>query len=421
MAVKLHFPAIVHPVQGIRLASVAAGLKRDGVLDLVLIACPEDTQGAAVFTQNAFCAAPVLQARAHLAQCEPRYLLINAGNANAGTGSAGRADALACCQHVATRLGVPVAAVLPFSTGVIGQALPMAKLAYGIDALCNALQCDPQEGEQGSDAQAADWEAAARGIMTTDTQPKCFSERLCIAGRTVTITGICKGSGMIRPDMATMLAFIATDARVEPDSLRALLRSANERSFNSISIDGDTSTNDACVLLASGRAMPADGDALGPQHPDWPAFADAIERCCLALAQAIVRDGEGASKFIELHVRGGGDVAECRQVAYTIAHSPLVKTAFFASDANLGRLLAAIGRSGLLDLAIERVSIAVGGVAIVVNGEPAQDYTEARGQAAMQCEEISVAVDLGRGEAQWKVWTSDLSYDYVRINAEYRT
>ncbi len=410
MAVALRYPEIMHPVKGIKLASLSAGLKKTGADDMVLIACDAGTQAAAVFTQNAFCAAPVTLARKHLEHTHPRYLLINAGNANAGTGTEGMRNALRCCEQVAEQAGVSVPAVLPFSTGVIGEQLNLSLMQKGIGRFSGLLSED-------------NWLPASRGIMTTDTAPKGFSERILIDNVEVTVTGMCKGSGMICPNMATMLAFIATDARVDSESLQALLNQANARSFNSISIDGDTSTNDACVLLATGQAGHAipDNAVLDEQHPQWSTFAACIVRACESLAQSIVRDGEGATKFIEVAVTGGFDVAECRQVAYTIAHSPLVKTAFFASDPNVGRLLAAVGRSGLNGLDIEKVSLAIEDVVIVEKGEPASDYSEARAQAVMNRKEITVFVALGRGDAQWSIWTSDLSYDYLRINAEYRS
>ncbi len=405
MGVGLHYPQNMHPVKGIELASVAAGLKNTGANDMVLIACDVDTRAAAVFTTNAFCAAPITLARGHLERTAPRYLLINAGNANAGTGVEGMDNAARCCERVAQQFSVAASAVLPFSTGVIGEQLNMALVEKGIDSLGSALA-------------AENWPAASRGIMTTDTAPKGFSEIVCIDGCDVTVTGMSKGSGMICPNMATMLAFIATDARVDQGSLQAMLTAANAQSFNSITIDGDTSTNDACVLLATGQAGNRELDS---SHPQWSKFTDCINRACKSLAQSIVRDGEGATKFIEVRVSGGRDESECRRVAYTIAHSPLVKTTFFASDPNWGRLLAATGRSGLDNLDITQVSLAIDDVRIVENGEPAPNYSEARGKLVMDREEITVLVELGRGDAVWSIWTTDLSYDYVKINADYRS
>ena len=405
MGVGLYYPEKMHPVVGIELASVAAGLKHTGADDMVLIACDTDTQAAAVFTKNAFCAAPVTLARIHLGRTSPRYMLINSGNANAGTGAEGMRNANHSCEWVAQHFSVSTSEVLPFSTGVIGQQLNMPVVKKGIDLLNATLAAD-------------NWSRASRGIMTTDTAPKGFSEILYIDGVAVTVTGMSKGSGMICPNMATMLAFIATDASVNRDSLQTLLNHAVTRTFNSISIDGDTSTNDACVLLATGRAGNSE---LGANHPQWEIFSESIIRACKSLAQLIVRDGEGATKFVEIKVTGGRDDGECRRVAYTIAHSPLVKTAFFASDPNWGRLLAAVGRSGLDNLDVAQVSLAIDEVEIVKNGEPAVDYSEARGQRVMDREEITVLVELGRGDAGWSIWTTDLSSDYVRINAEYRS
>ena len=391
-------------VVGIRLGTACAGIKYPDRRDLVVIEAAVGTQVAAVFTRNAFRAAPVTVARVHLAAARPRYLLINTGNANAGTGRQGLADAEASCRTLAELTGCTPLDVLPFSTGVIGEPLPLFRLVAGLPAALAALQADG-------------WEDAAHGIMTTDTRPKWASRRLTLAGHQVTVTGIAKGSGMIRPDMATMLAFIATDAEVDEGLLRQALTEAMADSFNAITVDGDTSTNDACVLLATGQSgatIPASGD-------DYEQFAGMVREVCSELAQAIIRDGEGATKFITVRVEGGRDVAECRQVAYAIAHSPLVKTAFFASDPNWGRILAAVGRAGLADLDIDRVALYLDEVCIVREGGRAPDYTEAQGQAVMARSAITIRVELGRGEAAARVWTTDLSFDYVRINAEYRT
>ena len=391
-------------VTGIRLGVARAGIKYPDRRDLVVIEAAPGTQAAAVFTRNAFCAAPVILARSHLAAARPRYLLINTGNANAGTGRQGLADADASCQALAQRSGCRPEEVLPFSTGVIGEPLPLFRLISGLPAALAALRADG-------------WDEAAAGIMTTDTRPKRASRQLQLAGCTVTIAGIAKGAGMIRPDMATMLAFIATDAEVEPGLLQQLLTDAVAASFNAITVDGDTSTNDACVLLATGQAgarVPASGE-------DRERFAAALDEVCIELAQAIIRDGEGATKFITVQVEGGHDVAECRQVAYTIAHSPLVKTAFFASDPNWGRILAAVGRSGLKALDLDRVEIYLDEARIVQGGGRDPAYTEALGQEVMSRSEITIRVVLGRGAATARIWTTDLSFDYVRINAEYRT
>ncbi len=391
-------------VAGIRLGTARAGIKYPDRRDLVVVELAAGTQAAAVFTRNAFCAAPVTVARVHLSAASPRYLVINTGNANAGTGQQGLADAEASCRALAERTGCQPEDVLPFSTGVIGEPLPLFRLITGLPAALAGLRPDG-------------WADAAAGIMTTDTRPKWASRRLTLAGREVTVTGIAKGAGMIRPDMATLLAFIATDAAVDPALLRPILREAVAGSFNAITVDGDTSTNDACLLLAtgqSGASVPATGD-------DRARFAAAVDEVCVELAQAIVRDGEGATKFITVRVEGGRDAAECRQVAYTIAHSPLVKTAFFASDPNWGRILAAVGRSGLDALDLERVTIYLDEICIVRDGGRAPDYTEEQGQRVMARPEIAIRVGLGRGEAAARIWTTDLSFDYVRINAEYRT
>jgi len=392
-------------INGIRLGTACAGIRQTERDDLAVIEITEDSRLAAVFTQNRFCAAPVMIARTHLHQEEPQWLLINSGNANAGTGSQGYEDCLQTCQLLADKTGVHKEAVLPFSTGVIGERLDVEKFARAIPSALENL--DPYG-----------WEKAARAIMTTDTQPKLASATCTIEGQTVSVLGIAKGAGMIRPDMATMLAYVATDAAIEKELLDQWLHEAVDKSFNRITVDGDTSTNDACVLISTGCSG-IQVDDLEKERQDE--VQQAIEQVFLELAQAIVRDGEGATKFITIEVGGGASSDECLQVAYTIAHSPLVKTAFFASDPNWGRLLAAIGRSGIDDLAITKVSIRLGDVSLIENGEPARDYTEEQGAAVMQQDEITVHVDLGRGEELETLWTCDLSYDYVRINAEYRT
>ncbi|MDE2089436.1 MAG: bifunctional glutamate N-acetyltransferase/amino-acid acetyltransferase ArgJ [Gammaproteobacteria bacterium] len=397
---------IAHPVAGVRLGTACAGIKKAGRRDLVVIEACDGAQCVAVFTRNAFCAAPVTVARAHLAAGAPRYLLINTGNANAGTGEPGLRDARACCEALAALAGCHVEQVLPFSTGVIGEPLPAATIQAGLPAALTALSPDG-------------WLDAAHGIMTTDTVPKVSSRRVTIAGREVTVTGIAKGAGMIRPDMATMLAFVATDADVKRGLLQRCLEQAVAVSFNRVTVDGDTSTNDACVLIATGKtALPRvtrENDAV------YTALCAVITEVCTELAQAIVRDGEGATKFITVEVRGGASEAECLRVAYTVAHSPLVKTAFFASDPNWGRILAAVGRAGLPDLDIGHVAIYLDEVCIVRGGGRAPDYSEAQGQWVMRRDAITVRVDLGRGKAVARIWTCDFSYDYVRINAEYRT
>ncbi len=390
-------------IEGIRLAAGAAGIRSGGGDDLVLMELAEGSTTAAVFTRNAFCAAPVILAREHLGRERPRWLLVNAGNANAGMGEQGLRDARACCEAVARLSGVPAEAVLPFSTGVIGERLPAERIEAALPGLVEGLAADR-------------WPAAARAIMTTDTRPKLASRRFRIGESECRLTGIAKGAGMICPDMATMLAFIATDAPIPQDRLQRLLEQAVAGSFNRITVDGDTSTNDACVLVATGRGATAIGE-----EPALAAFAEALDSLCRELAQAIVRDGEGATKFIELKITGGASEAECLAVGRTVANSPLVKTAFFASDPNWGRILAAVGRAGLPALEVGRVDIHLGGVRIVHRGGRDPDYREEQGAAAMAGEEITVTIDLGRGEATAVVWTCDLSYDYVRINAEYRT
>ena len=405
MAVKLAPPPPLAPIAGVRLASAAAGVRKTGRQDLVLIALAAGSTCAAVFTQNAFCAAPVKLAKRHLASTAPRYLLINSGNANAGTGAAGLAAAADCCAALAGVAGCPTEAVLPFSTGVIGEPLPVARITAALPALHGALAADA-------------WNAAAQAIMTTDTVPKGASVTVQTAVGPLTVTGIAKGSGMIHPNMATMLAYVATDAAVPQALLQRSLERAVAGSFNAITVDGDTSTNDACVLMATGQG-PVRVDDL--DSAAGQALQQAVDAVCRTLAQAIVRDGEGATKFITVQVGGGRDTAECRQVAYAIARSPLVKTAFFASDPNWGRILAAIGYAGLPQLAIDGVTVHLGEVCIVRGGARDPDYTEAQGQAVMAKDEITVSVALGRGAAEATVWTCDFSYDYVRINAEYRT
>jgi len=406
--VAVGLSAEIHPdpVAGVRLGSASLGVRSDPRDDLTIIELAVASRVAAVFTRNAFCAAPVVVAREHLGRQAPRYLLINAGNANAGTGRQGMADARRCCQAVAERRGCSADQVLPFSTGVIGESLPVARFPEAIEVALARL------AEDG-------WVAAARAIMTTDTVPKAVSRQFDVEGRTVTVTGIVKGAGMMRPDMATMLAFIATDAHVSQALLDDCLGRAVQQSFNRITVDGDTSTNDACVLIASGVDGAPNID--DPSSDGARALHRAVSEVCTWLAQAIVRDAEGATKFITITVREGRDEQECLQLAYQVAHSPLVMTAMYASDANWGRILAVVGRAGPVGLDIGAVSIHLGDVCIVAGGERAADYVEERGQAAMSAEEIRVDIGLGRGEAQATVWTSDLSPEYVTINAEYRT
>jgi glutamate N-acetyltransferase/amino-acid N-acetyltransferase len=408
MAVNLARPpaASLHPVAGVRLGVAQAGIKKPGRKDLLVIALDPGAIVAGVFTRNRFCAAPVLVAKEHLAAGPgTRALVVNTGNANAGTGSDGIARARAVCAAVAAQLGCRPVDVLPFSTGVIMEPLPVERIVAGLPQANAALRPDA-------------WLDAAEAIMTTDTIPKARSARVEAGGRAVTVTGIAKGAGMIRPDMATMLGFVATDAPLAPADARAILAHATERSFNCITVDGDTSTNDALVLIATGAAG---GPALAPGSAPFEAVRDAITDVASWLAQAIVRDGEGATKFMTLRIEGGRCVEECRRVAYAIAHSPLVKTAFFASDPNLGRLLAAIGYAGVDDLDVTKVRLYLDEVLVAADGGRHPAYHEAHGLRVMRQPEITVRAVLGRGEACATVWTCDLSYDYVKINAEYRT
>ena len=405
MAVALKAPDKLLPVKGVRLAAVAAGIKKKaGASDLVLFELAPDSVCAATFTKNLFCAAPVIIAKKHLAQQSPRYLLINAGNANAGTGSRGIEDAIACCALVAGLAGCDAAQVLPFSTGVIGENLPLDKFKTGVPLVHAALKDDA-------------WLEVGRGIMTTDTVLKGYSTQINLDGKKVTVTGVAKGSGMIHPDMATMLSFIATDAMVSADALNKILKDTVEQSFNAITVDGDTSTNDACVLIATGKA---DNKKIDIDAGDYQILLQAINEVCMFLAQAIVRDGEGATKFITLDVQNAESQQAAKQVAFTIAHSPLVKTALFASDPNWGRILAAVGRAGVA-IDINKIKLYLGDVCIVENGGRASSYTEAQGQKVMANEEITIRVDLSAGTASARVWTCDFSYDYVKINAEYRS
>lgn len=409
MPVKLRSPdpAALLPVPGLRLGIACAGIKKPGRHDLTLVELAEGTQVAAVFTQNRFCAAPVTVCKEHLGQARGiRALLINTGNANAGTGADGLARARRTCEAAAGLLGCTSAQVLPFSTGVILEPLPAEKILAALPAA---------EADLG----ANNWHAAAHAIMTTDVVAKAVSRRIELAGRRITVTGMAKGSGMIHPNMATMLAFVATDAAVAQPALAGMLKDAVAKSFNRITVDGDTSTNDSCLLLATGKAANPPIDDV--QGADYGALLAAVQAVMTELAQAIVRDGEGATKFITIRVSGGKSEAECAQVAYAIARSPLVKTAFFASDPNLGRILAAIGYAGIADLAVEKIRVFLGEVLVAEHGGRAASYVEADGARVMGEEDITVTVELNRGAAETTVWTCDFSYDYVKINAEYRT
>ena len=408
MAVGSGELAAIQAVAGFRLGTVSAGIKTPGRKDLVLMELASGSEIAAVFTRNAFCAAPVQVAKSHLNQVRRhhqgiRFLVTNTGNANAGTGEAGVQDALSICQSVADIVGVDTCQVLPFSTGVIGEALPLGKIISALPGVVEALD-------------NSSWLDAAEGIMTTDTRPKAVTRQLSLGGKLITISGIAKGAGMIKPDMATMLAYIATDAQVQQPQLQNVLSRAVEKSFNRITVDGDTSTNDSVVLVATG----ASNTPLVADY-DVELFQDAIDLVCIDLAQAIIQDGEGASKFVEVLVSGGQDDKECLEVAYTVAESPLVKTALFASDPNWGRVLAAVGRAGLSNLEVDQVKIWFNEVLVATGGARASTYTEAQGQEVLDREAFTIRIDLARGHCSQRVWTSDLSHDYVRINAEYRT
>lgn len=400
-------PKDLHPVAGVKLGIAMAGVRKANRRDLTVVTLDEGTQVAGVFTQNRFCAAPVQLCRQHLAaDVGPRAILINTGNANAGTGDDGLARALATCVALARKLEISPQQVLPFSTGVIMEPLPTDRIEAGLPAALADLQADH-------------WGEAAAAIMTTDSVPKAASRQLRIGGKTVTVTGISKGAGMIRPNMATMLGFVATDAAIAPALMQGLVHEAAHQSFNRITIDGDTSTNDSFLLIATGQAGHAPVTSL--DEGDGRALREAIVDVSRQLAQAIVRDGEGATKFISVQVDGGRDEAECRQVAYAIAHSPLVKTAFFASDPNLGRILAAVGYAGIADLDPTRIDLFLDDVLVAKDGGRHPAYQEADGQRVMKQDEITVRIDLHRGDTSTTVWTCDLSVEYVKINADYRS
>ncbi|MEO8056780.1 MAG: bifunctional glutamate N-acetyltransferase/amino-acid acetyltransferase ArgJ [Burkholderiales bacterium] len=409
MPVNLQAPDAhsLFPVQGVALGITMAGVRKANRRDLLVVTMAEGASVAGVFTANRFCAAPVQLCRSHLAGAlAPRAIVVNTGNANAGTGEDGLARARATCVALAAHLKIAPEQVLPFSTGVIMESLPVERIEAGLPAAIADLAADH-------------WGEAAEAIMTTDTLPKAASARLQIGGKTVTITGISKGAGMIRPNMATMLSFIATDAVIAPALVQALVRDAADHSFNRITIDGDTSTNDSFVLIATQLAGHAQITQL--DSGDGLRLRDAVVAVAQQLAQAIVRDGEGATKFISVCIDGGKTEDECRQVAYAIAHSPLVKTAFFASDPNLGRILAAVGYAGINDLDQTKIDLFLDDVAVVKDGGRLASYREEDGQRVMKQSEITVRVNLHRGAASTTVWTCDLSYDYVKINADYRS
>ncbi len=401
MAVNLSSPTSIQPIAGIKLACVAAGIYKDRK-DIVLMEIAEGSQTVGVFTKNAFCAAPVTLCKAHLGESSSRYLLINAGNANAGTGKAGMQSAKDTCQFVADVTGCDATEVLPFSTGVIGQQLPVELFEPAIAEAVAGLAED-------------NWVDAANSIMTTDTVAKGISKQVQINGETVTITGITKGSGMIKPDMATMLAYVATDAVIKKNVLQTMLMEATEASFNSITVDSDTSTNDSLMLIATGKS------AIVIDDESSDSFQKTLNEVCQFLAQAIIRDAEGVTKFVTIDVIDALTIAEAKEVAYTVAHSPLVKTALFASDPNWGRILAAVGRSDVDALDVSKISLWLGDTLLLEAGEPAASYTEEQGQQEMNKDEINIRIYLDRGEALTRIWTSDLSYDYVKINAEYRS
>ena len=409
MPVNLPAPlaADLYPVAGVRLGVTEAGIRKARRKDLTVVLIDKGACVAGVFTQNRFCAAPVQVCRERLAGgAGVRALLINTGNANAGTGADGLKRALATCDAMARQLGLDAREVLPFSTGVIMEPLPLDRIEAGLAAAI-------------ADAQEDNWLRAAQGIMTTDTVAKAFSAKVLVGGTSVSVTGISKGAGMIRPNMATMLGFMATDACVVQSVMQQLSNELAEASFNRITVDGDTSTNDSLIVIATNQAAHQPIDSL--DSVDGRALKTAMLGVARSLAQAIVRDGEGATKFITVTVQGGLDSAECRQVAYAIAHSPLVKTAFFASDPNLGRILAAVGYAGIADLDQSRIDLFLDDVHVAAGGGRNPTYAEADGQRVMQQSEITVRVVLGRGEASDTVWTCDLSHDYVSINADYRS
>ena len=394
------------PVNGIRLSACSANIYKKNRLDLALIACEKGSNVVAVFTKNAFYAAPVAVSKNHLSRHDPRFLIINSGNANAGMGKSGYEDALKTCKCVADIAKIPVEAIIPFSTGVIGEPLPLAKICKAIPELFKLLTDNA-------------WLDVNKAIMTTDTVTKAISRTAIIDNNEITITGIAKGSGMIKPNMATMLTFIGTNASVEKSVLKKILSESVESSFNCISVDGDTSTNDACVLIATGKTNLPEINSLNSKNAKI--FKNLFDEVCIYLAQAIIKDGEGSTKFVTINVNGGKNRNECLSVATAIAHSPLVKTALFASDPNWGRILSAIGNSGLKDFDINDIYIFIDDICIVRRGGRSTDYTEIEGRKAFSKKDINMKVELNRGKYNIRFWTCDLSYDYVKINAEYRS
>ena len=398
------------PIKGVSLGIAEAGIKKPNCKDLLLITLDEDAKIDGVFTQNRFCAAPVIVAKEHLFESNPifpiRALIINTGNANAGTGEEGITHARSICAELARLLGCDEKQVLPFSTGVIMESLPLERIISGLPTAVANLKPD-------------NWFAAAQAIMTTDIVPKVMSKQILLGGTTVTVTGVAKGSGMIRPNMATMLGYLATDAALSQPLLKQMVRYAADNSFNQITVDGDTSTNDAFVLIATGRA--GNVEIVDKQSSEFSALQEAVTEVSVLLAKAIVRDGEGATKFITVKVEGGRTLDECVKIAYAIAHSPLVKTAFFASDPNLGRILAAVGYAGIDDLDVRSLQLYLDDVLVAENGGRARSYSEQEGKRVMKQPEITVRVVLNRGKASTTVWTCDFSYDYVKINSDYRS
>jgi glutamate N-acetyltransferase/amino-acid N-acetyltransferase len=399
-------PASLLPVAGVRLGIASAGIKKPGRRDITLIELAPGSRAAGVFTQNRFCAAPVTLCKQHLAHGDIRALVINTGNANAGTGEEGLKRAHQTCEAVAKLMGCAAESVLPFSTGVILEPLPVDKILPALPAAQADLAPDH-------------WSEAAHAIMTTDIVAKGASRLAQVGGKTITVTGIAKGSGMIHPNMATMLGYVATDAAIAHALVQQLVKEVADVSFNCVTVDGDTSTNDSFILIATGQA--GNSEITAASSADYAALKTVVSAVAIELAQAMARDGEGATKFITVAIEGGREHAECKQIAYAIARSPLVKTAFFASDPNLGRILAAIGYAGVTDLDVNTLQVYLGDVLVAEKGGRAASYTEAQGAAVMQQADITVRVVLNRGDAAATVWTCDFSYDYVKINAEYRT
>lgn len=402
---QVEVPSQIYAIEGVKIGVTAAGVRYQNRDDLVIIALDEGVKSAVVTTKNAFCAAPVQIVRQHFASQQPRYLIINTGNANAGTGTEGLDKAMSVCEALADKTGVPAQSVLPFSTGVIGEPLNSDAIITGLDAALANLS-------------ANHWLAGANGIRTTDTVPKVASEKVEVDGVSYHVTGISKGSGMIRPNMATMLGFIATDATISQSLLQEMIVELSNQSFNRITVDGDTSTNDCCVLMATAKT----GELIETkEHAHFQPLMQALKKVFVRLAELIVRDGEGASKFITVKVTGGKNSKECCDVAYAVAHSPLVKTAFFASDPNWGRILAAVGYAGVPELDATQITVKLDDVVICERGGVADGYTEAAGKEVMSRPEITIHIDLARGQASDTVYTCDLSYDYVKINADYRS